>query len=65
MSSNLGFKPIFKTNDRRNTKQYKQRNARQKTCRICGKPFNGTGHICDSCRDYVRRKQAEERTDKL
>lgn len=61
MSSNLGMKPIFRTNDKRNMKGYKTRPARQKYCRICGQPFNGSGHICDSCRTFIKSRQTEER----
>lgn len=61
MSGNLGMKPVFRQNDKRNIKPFKARPVRQKYCRVCSKPFNGGGNVCQSCRDFVERKQREER----
>lgn len=52
--------PKAKPNEKKNRKK-SYSNKRPSLCRICGKPIDNSGHICNSCKDFINRKRQEER----
>lgn len=46
-------------NERKNRTQ-KQKQDRQRFCKICGKPIQGA-KLCQSCSDFIKRKKQEGR----